>query len=251
MSRLTHQTGQRPILVGIVWLVAICSPILGSAQNIPILFGDAAGALLIQVKPGSDPNFEAAMRSLKAALATSKDPRLKQQGDSLRYFRAHEPFGGNILYLVIVEPVVSGANYGFIELMQAVLPQSESKTAMVQFVGSLAEGMGKLTLRPLFDSSLPSSALPLPTPPAPVNTAAFDESIVRPKCAKEWPDDFQMRAYCETQQHEALGKLRGRQMANGDRLTIRNKCAKEWPDDYQMRNYCEEQQLKALQSIGR
>lgn len=72
---------------------------------------------------------------------------------------------------------------------------------------------------------------------------------IRPKCAKEWPDDFRMRAYCERQQQEAAVKLSGRTMGAGDRLTIRTKCAGEWPGDYRMMNYCEERQLEALASL--
>jgi hypothetical protein len=76
-------------------------------------------------------------------------------------------------------------------------------------------------------------------------------AAARSKCAKEWPDDFSMRAYCENQQREALAKLRDRVMNTGDMRTIRNKCATDWPDDFNMRNYCEEQQLKALGVLKR
>ena len=34
--------------------------------------------------------------------------------------------------------------------------------------------------------------------------------IIRDKCKKEWPDDFQMRNYCEDRQWEGLEKLYGR-----------------------------------------
>jgi hypothetical protein len=82
-----------------------------------------------------------------------------------------------------------------------------------------------------------------------VSGPTLDTSIIRPKCAKEWPSDFEMRAYCEKQQNEAVTRLRFRPMSTADHQTIRNKCATEWPDDFEMRNYCEEQQLKALAII--
>jgi hypothetical protein len=81
--------------------------------------------------------------------------------------------------------------------------------------------------------------------PAPVSIAT--------KCATDWPTDFRMRAYCQTQQTDALGKLAARhqsstlQTAAG--ATIRAKCAGDWPNDPRMTNYCEEQQLKALASL--
>jgi hypothetical protein len=75
-------------------------------------------------------------------------------------------------------------------------------------------------------------------------------SIIRAKCAKDWPDDFNMRAFCQKQQDEGVKALQQRSMtASPDHRTIRSKCAKDWPDDFQMRNFCEEQQLKALASI--
>jgi hypothetical protein len=71
------------------------------------------------------------------------------------------------------------------------------------------------------------------------------------KCAKDWPTDFSVRAYCEEKQREALATLRSRSMTTPDQRTIRSKCAVEWPEDYSVRNYCEERQLEALRQLGR
>ena len=83
-------------------------------------------------------------------------------------------------------------------------------------------------------------------PPSDAAAAA----MIRSHCAKEWPDDYQMRKYCEDQQYEGLRALRARQMT-GALAKIRSKCASEWPDDFQMRDYCEKQQLKALRDLNR
>jgi hypothetical protein len=73
------------------------------------------------------------------------------------------------------------------------------------------------------------------------------------QCAKEWPTDFRMQAYCQTQQGEALKKLTTRHdsgvLQTPAGTTIRTTCAREWPNDPRMRNYCEEQQLKALATL--
>jgi hypothetical protein len=83
-----------------------------------------------------------------------------------------------------------------------------------------------------------------------VPTDAAAASVIRAKCAEDWPDDFRMRAYCQEQQDEGLRALRGRSMTgHANHQTIRKKCATDWPDDFRMRNYCEETQLKALRSI--
>jgi hypothetical protein len=93
------------------------------------------------------------------------------------------------------------------------------------------------------------------TPVAPAESTdvpalASVQPSIRAKCAKEWPEDFSVRAFCEKTQIEALAKLRARPMtATPDHQTIRRKCAREWPDDFTVRNFCEETELKALASI--
>jgi hypothetical protein len=37
---------------------------------------------------------------------------------------------------------------------------------------------------------------------------ANSEQVIHELCAKEWPDDFRMRAYCERTQHEGLAQLK-------------------------------------------
>ena len=75
-------------------------------------------------------------------------------------------------------------------------------------------------------------------------------SMIRSKCANEWPDDYKMRKYCEDQQYKGLRALRSRQMT-GYLSKVRSKCANEWSDDYRMRDYCEENQLKAIRELNR
>jgi hypothetical protein len=80
-------------------------------------------------------------------------------------------------------------------------------------------------------------------------------TIVRTKCAKDWPDDFRMRAFCEKQQIEALQKIAARNDAGTMKTpagrVIRNKCMQDWRDNFKMANYCEEQQLKAAAQVLR
>lgn len=46
-------------------------------------------------------------------------------------------------------------------------------------------------------------------PQLPTSSPALSQ--IRDKCAKDWPNDFAMRNFCEEQQLEALEKLRQRQ----------------------------------------
>jgi hypothetical protein len=77
------------------------------------------------------------------------------------------------------------------------------------------------------------------------------EDAIARKCQGDWPADFRMQAYCETQQKEALATLQGRAMSSRQQRIIRTKCATEWPGDFRMINYCEEKQLEALTQLGR
>jgi hypothetical protein len=109
--------------------------------------------------------------------------------------------------------------------------------------------------RPSSTSVSPSSAVSLPSARSPSTTMdsepGLDTSIIRPRCANEWPEDFSMRAYCEKKQNAAAAALAARSMTSGDQVTIRRKCAREWPTDFSMRDYCEKKQLNALGEIGR
>lgn len=85
-----------------------------------------------------------------------------------------------------------------------------------------------------------------------VTSGAEPSAGIAANCAKDWPDDFQMRKYCQDKQIEGVAALQRRTMTDSaDHRMIRNKCATDWSDDFQMRDYCELQQLKALAAIGR
>lgn len=104
--------------------------------------------------------------------------------------------------------------------------------------GMLANGLLK-------DGALASTPPPS-QPSAPPNQP---RGQIQGHCAKQWPDNFQMRVFCEEQQTDALAKLTARQMGVGDLATIRATCEKQWGENYQMRNFCEEQQLEALRKL--
>ncbi len=103
---------------------------------------------------------------------------------------------------------------------------------------------------PAISSPPPAPALS-PPPPQPGSDSRRGVQTAREKCAKDWPDDFTVRAYCEEQQQIGHSKLESRTMSSANERTIRRKCASDSPDDFMVRDYCEEQQLKALRELGR
>jgi hypothetical protein len=129
-------------------------------------------------------------------------------------------------------------------------PLREGRISALQSIWYAAQlnGLGHYASTPAEEFSKASAAPTAPADNVSVRTGNSATSI-RGRCATEWPDDFQMRAFCEKQQNEALATLDGRSMNDGERRTIRDKCARDWPDDYKMQTFCEEQQLKALDSL--
>lgn len=94
-----------------------------------------------------------------------------------------------------------------------------------------------------------------PPPSAPSSaTEEFGDAelTIKEKCAREWPDDFEMRLHCEQSQSEALARLK-RRVHDGvpDDVfeQIRAKAAREWPDDYEMRQDTEEGQISAYREL--
>jgi len=78
------------------------------------------------------------------------------------------------------------------------------------------------------------------------------DTIIKHHCEKEWPKDFQMRAYCIDEQRKAAAtlKLGGPQDVPEEVFeSIRSSCALEWPDDYKMRAYCETEQLEGYRKV--
>jgi hypothetical protein len=78
------------------------------------------------------------------------------------------------------------------------------------------------------------------------------ETIIKKKCAQDWPDDFSTRAFCEKQQREAVEKLKKgkpNDITDDEYLTLHGKCARDWPEDFSTRAFCEQQQVEAIREL--
>jgi len=97
-----------------------------------------------------------------------------------------------------------------------------------------------------------SPASPTLSPTTQDEEYADADDVITRHCEREWPDDYNMRAYCVKQQREAVSNLKAAAPADIPAAVlqqIRRKCAREWPDDYSMRHYCEQQQLSAYRQM--
>jgi hypothetical protein len=84
----------------------------------------------------------------------------------------------------------------------------------------------------------------------PANASTVDQ--IRAHCLSEWSDDFEMRAYCESQQKEAARVLavgKPQDISQEQFASVRGRCAGQWADDFEMRAYCEKQQYEAIRKL--
>jgi hypothetical protein len=78
------------------------------------------------------------------------------------------------------------------------------------------------------------------------------ETIFKETCKKDWPDDFSTRAFCESQQRDAVKKLKDgkpKDISDEEYSIIHSKCAKDWPNDFTTREFCEKQQFEAVRKL--
>ena len=75
-------------------------------------FTTDAGLLLIQIKADQTAVFEDLVARLKAGATKSEDATVKQQLTSLKVYKTSEGApGGHALYVMLLDPVVKGAEY--------------------------------------------------------------------------------------------------------------------------------------------
>jgi hypothetical protein len=104
---------------------AAAQPATPSAPK--LTFTSSAGLLLVQVKTDQTAVFEELMAKLKAGLAKSDKPELKQQAAAWKVYKSSEGMGGNALYIVLVDPAVPNAEYQFYELLNSTLTDAEKR----------------------------------------------------------------------------------------------------------------------------
>lgn len=119
-----------------------------------LAFTTPAGLLLVQIKTDQTAAFEEMMGKLKAGLAKTADATLKQQATGLKVYKATEPFGANVLYVVTMEPTVPASEYELFAMLQKTMTPDELRapeTAAMwkRYADAFAAGLSKLSLTPL------------------------------------------------------------------------------------------------------
>jgi hypothetical protein len=113
-----------------------------------------AGALLVPIKPDQTTVFEEFVAKLKAGLAKTSDPTLKQQAAGFKIYKAAEPFGPNALYVVTIEPVVPSADYELFDMLRRTMTPEELRAPEAaemwkRYANAFASGPSRLSLTPV------------------------------------------------------------------------------------------------------
>ena len=88
-----------------------------------VSFSGGSGLMMNYIAPEKTDDFERVMRAYGEGLSGSENAQYNEMGAGLKIFRAAEP-GPNdtVLYLWVVDPVVSGANYAVANVLSDEVP---------------------------------------------------------------------------------------------------------------------------------
>lgn len=92
-----------------------------------LAFTSPAGALLVPIKPDQTAVFEEYAKKLKAGLAASTDPTLKQQAAGIKIYKAAEPMGANALFVIVIDPAVPNAEYDLFALLSKTMTEEQQR----------------------------------------------------------------------------------------------------------------------------
>jgi hypothetical protein len=119
-----------------------------------LTFPTDAGILLVQIKPDQKEAFEELVAKIKERVGKSSDAALKEQIAGWKAYKASEPSGANVLYVIAVDPAKKETEYDLFGILQKTYTQDELRTEEVQamfkkFVAAFAAGYNKLSLTPV------------------------------------------------------------------------------------------------------
>jgi ABC-type Fe3+-hydroxamate transport system substrate-binding protein len=117
-------------------------------------FTSPVGILLVQIKPDQTAVFEEMIAKLKAGLAKTQDATLKQQAAGFKVYKAAEPLGANVVYVVLADPTVPNSEYELFTMLAKTMTDEEQRAPEVaemwkRYQAAFAAGISKLSLTPV------------------------------------------------------------------------------------------------------
>jgi hypothetical protein len=99
----------------------------------------------VAIKPDKTADFEQIMKRVQEALLKSGDPQRQQQAAGWQVMKISKPLpDGNIAYVHIVRPVVSGADYTIMQLLYDTFPDERQKLYEL-YRGAFAQNLSLAT----------------------------------------------------------------------------------------------------------
>jgi hypothetical protein len=99
----------------------------------------------VAIKPDKTADFEQIMKKVHEALLKSNDPQRKEQAAGWKVMRISKPLAdGNIAYVHIVHPVVTGADYTIMQTLYDAFPD-ERQALYDLYRGAFAQNLSLAT----------------------------------------------------------------------------------------------------------
>ena len=126
------------------WVVDMAAQSSAPAHQKLTFEGDTA-LWTMAIKPDKTADFEQIMKKLHEALLKSADPQRRQQAAGWKVMKISTPLpDGNIAYVHIVHPVVSGADYTIMQTLYDAYPE-ERQTLYQLYRGAFAQNLSLAT----------------------------------------------------------------------------------------------------------
>jgi hypothetical protein len=132
------------VMVAPAWRVDVAAQSPAPAHQKLTFEGDTA-LWTMAIKPDKTADFEQIMKKLQEALLKSADPQRRQQAAGWKVMKISKPLpDGNIAYVHIVHPVVSGADYTIMQTLYDAYPE-ERQTLYELYRGAFAQNLSLAT----------------------------------------------------------------------------------------------------------
>jgi len=145
------------------------APAAPTAAVLARSFTAPVGLVFNTVRPERVAEFERLLAEVQTALASSKNPTTQAQAKGWRFYKAAEPGpGGSVMFVFVIDPVVSGEDYSLGKVLVEAFPDPvKLQEVWALYTGSVTGGGSLLNLSPVSTVVKPAT---VPVPAAPADT---------------------------------------------------------------------------------
>jgi len=143
------------------------APAAPTAAVLARSFTAPVGLVFNTVRPERVAEFERLLAEVQTALASSKNPTTQAQAKGWRFYKAAEPGpGGSVMFVFVIDPVVSGEDYSLGKVLVEAFPDPvKLQEVWALYTGSVTGGGSLLNLSPVSTVVKPAT-VPVPAAPA-------------------------------------------------------------------------------------